>query len=102
MEQLRELLKKGHKVKALIRQSSVLDNLKNLDVETVELKVSSESKYLRKKYSLDKIPKELCVAVIIREDEIIIPNSYSEIIMDDELLIITKEEYIPIAEKLFQ
>ena len=33
---LRELLKKGHKVKALIRQSSVLDNLKNLDVETVE------------------------------------------------------------------
>ena len=30
---LRELLKKGHKVKALVRQSSVLDNLKNLDVE---------------------------------------------------------------------
>ncbi len=33
---LRELLKKGHKVKALVRQSSVLDNLKNLDVETVK------------------------------------------------------------------
>ena len=33
---LRELLKKGHKVKALVRQSSVLDNLKNLDVETVQ------------------------------------------------------------------
>ena len=33
---LRELLKKGHKVKALVRQSSVLDNLKNLDVEIVE------------------------------------------------------------------
>jgi len=32
---LRELLKKGHKVKALVRQSSVLDNLKNLDVEIV-------------------------------------------------------------------
>jgi len=31
----RELLKKGHKVKALVRQSSVLDNLKNLDVEIV-------------------------------------------------------------------
>ena len=33
---LRELLKKGHKVKALVRQSSVLDNLKNLDVEIIE------------------------------------------------------------------
>ena len=33
---LRELLKKGHKVKALVRQSSVLDNLRNLDVEIVE------------------------------------------------------------------
>ncbi len=32
---LRELLKKGHKVKALVRQSSVLDNLKNLDVDIV-------------------------------------------------------------------
>ena len=32
----RELLKKGHKVKALVRQSSVLDNLKNLDVEIVQ------------------------------------------------------------------
>ena len=31
----RELLKRGHKVKALVRQSSVLDNLKNLDVEIV-------------------------------------------------------------------
>ena len=26
----RELLKKGHKVKALVRQSSVLDNLKSV------------------------------------------------------------------------
>ena len=33
---LRELLKKGHKVKALVRSSSVLDNLKNLDVEIVQ------------------------------------------------------------------
>ena len=33
---LRKLLKKGHKVKALVRQSSILDNLKNLDVETVQ------------------------------------------------------------------
>ena len=33
---LRELLKKGHRVKALVRQSSVLDNLKNLDVEIVQ------------------------------------------------------------------
>ena len=32
---LRELLKKGHKVKALVRKSSVLDNLKNLDIEIV-------------------------------------------------------------------
>ena len=79
-----------------------ISRFEDLDVETVEIKVSSDSKYLRKKYSLDKIPKELCVAVIIREGEIIIPNSYSEIIMNDELLIITKEEYIPIAEKLFQ
>ena len=32
---LRELLKKEHQIKALVRQSSVLDNLKNLDVEIV-------------------------------------------------------------------
>ena len=33
---LRKLLKKGHKVKVLIRESSVLNNLKNLDIETVK------------------------------------------------------------------
>ena len=32
---LRELLKKEHQIKALVRRSSVLDNLKNLDVEIV-------------------------------------------------------------------
>ena len=33
---LRQLLKKGHKVKVLVRQSSILDNLNNLDVEIVK------------------------------------------------------------------
>ena len=32
---LRQLLKNGHKVKALVRKSSVLQNLKGLDVEIV-------------------------------------------------------------------
>ena len=41
---LRELLKKGHKVKALVRQSSILDNLKNLDVEVVYGDLKDKSK----------------------------------------------------------
>jgi trk system potassium uptake protein TrkA len=84
------------------QQELPISRFEDLDVDTIELKVSKECKYIRKKITIDKIPKELCVATIIRNDEYIIPTSYSEIIVDDELLIITKDENIILAEKLFQ
>ena len=48
---LRELLKKEHQIKALVRRSSVLDNLKNLDVEIVYGD-------LKDKYSLKRCLKD--------------------------------------------
>ena len=75
---------------------------KDIDVDTVELTVMPDCKFLRKRYLLDKIPESICLASIKRKGEIIIPNPHTEVQADDELLIFTTKETISKAENLFQ
>jgi len=84
------------------QQELSISRFEDLDVDAVEISLSPNCLYLRKRYILDQIPDELCVASISRNNEIIIPNNYTEIQSGDELLVIVKEENISKAEKLFQ
>ena len=84
------------------QQDLPVSRFEDLDVDAIELTVTPECKYLRKKYPIEKVPEELCIGAICRNNEMIIPNNFTEILAEDELLVITKEENISNAEKLFK
>jgi len=84
------------------QQDLPVSRFEDLDVDAIEITVKTGCKFLRKKYTIEQIPGELCIGAICRNNEIIIPNNHIEIYAEDELLLITKEENISIAEKLFQ
>lgn len=84
------------------QQDLPVSRFEDLDVDAIELTVTPECKYLRKKYSIEKVPEELCIGAICRNNEMIIPNNFTEILAEDELLVITKEENISNAENLFK
>lgn len=78
-----------------------VSRFEDIDVDTAELTVMHDCKFLRKRYLLDKIPESICLASIKRNGEIIIPNPHTELQTDDELLIFTTKETISKAENLF-
>ena len=84
------------------QQDLPVSRFEDLDVDAIELTVTPECKYLRKKYLIEQIPEELCIGAICRNNEMIIPNNFTEILTEDELLVITKEENISNAENLFK
>ena len=84
------------------QQDLPVSRFEDLDVDAIELTVTPECKYLRKKYLIEQIPEELCIGAICRNNEMIIPNNFTEILAEDELLVITKEENISNAENLFK
>jgi len=74
----------------------------DIDIDAIELSVSPDCKYIRKRYTLEQLPEEYCIGFISRNNELIIPNTHTEIRSGDELLIILKEENISKVERLFQ
>ena len=84
------------------QQDLPVSSFEDLNVDAIELSVVQECRYIRKKLTIDQIPEELCIGVICRNNEMIIPNNHTEIYAEDELLVITKEENISKVEKLFQ
>ena len=84
------------------QQDLPVSRFEDLDVDAIELTVTPECKYLRKKYLIEQVPEELCIGAICRNNEMIIPNKFTEILAEDELLVIIKEENISNAEKLFK
>jgi len=84
------------------QQDLPVSSFEDLNVDAIELSVVQECRYIRKKLTIDQIPEELCIGAICRNNKMIIPNNYTEIYAEDELLVITKDENISKAEKLFQ
>ena len=84
------------------QQDLPVSSFEDLNVDAIELSVMPECRYIRKKLTIDQIPEELCIGAISRNNEMIIPNNHTEIYAEDELLVITKDENISRAEKLFQ
>ena len=84
------------------QQDLPVTRFEDIDIDAIELTVSPDCKYLRKRYTLEQLSEEYCIGFITRNNELIIPNAHTEIRPGDELLVIVKEENISKAEKLFQ
>ena len=72
-----------------------------IDIESIEVKVSKDSKYINKKYAISDIPENISLGAIIRNGSIYIPDQHIEILPDDELLLFSKAKNIEKAESLF-
>jgi trk system potassium uptake protein TrkA len=83
------------------QKSVPVSRFEDIEIESVELTVSSNSKYLRKKYSIDKIPENVCLGIIIRDGKARIPDSHIELKVGDKLLFFSKPERVSKVEDLF-
>ena len=83
------------------QQSLPVCRFDEIDIESIEVKVSADSKYLNKKYSISDIPENISLGAIIRNGNINIPDQHIEILPNDELLLFSKAKNIEIAESLF-
>jgi len=72
-----------------------------IDIESVELKIKENSKFIDRNLSIKDLPDEICLSAIIRLDRVIIPRENTDLRIDDELLFFTKSEDIHKAEELF-
>ncbi|MBC8197111.1 MAG: Trk system potassium transporter TrkA [Candidatus Marinimicrobia bacterium] len=79
-----------------------ITRFEDLDTDCMEIRVRDDSKFIRKKYNLDKIPQDIVLGAIIRDDKVIVPNSKTNIHPEDELLLFTKPENLSTAERLFR
>ena len=83
------------------QQSVPVSRFEDIEIESVELTVSPDCKYLRKKYTLDKLPENVCLGIIIRDERARIPDSHIELKIGDKLLIFSKPERVSKVEELF-
>jgi len=83
------------------QQSLPVYRFDEIDIESVEIKVSKTSKYIQKKYSILDIPENIALGAIVRNDKIHIPDQHTEIQPGDELLLFSKAKNIELAENLF-
>ena len=73
----------------------------DVGVEAIDVVVDNSSRYIRKKMSINEISSNFSVAAIIRDGDVKIPNTMTEIKAMDELLIFAKPEHAKDAESLF-
>jgi len=83
------------------QKSVPVSRFEDIEIESVELTVSSNSKYLRKKYTIDKIPENVCLGIIVRDGKARIPDSHIELKVGDKLLFFSKPERVSKVEDLF-
>jgi len=79
-----------------------ITRFEDLDTDCMEIRVRDDSIFIRRKYSLDKIPEDIVLGAIIRDEKVIVPNSKTNIHPEDELILFTKPENLSTAERLFR
>ena len=73
----------------------------DVGVEAIDVIVDENSFYLKNQMQIEDIPSNFTVAAIIRNGQVKIPNTMTEIKFNDELLIFAKPEDAQEAENLF-
>ena len=84
------------------KEEIAISRFEDIDIDAIQIKVYDSCKYFIKNYTINDIPKYICLGAIIRVNQIIIPNFKTTIKINDELLLFLKQESINKAETLFQ
>ena len=83
------------------QQEIEISRFEDIDIDSIELNVTPNCKYLRKKYSINDLPDSICLGAVIRDSKVIIPNSQSKILENDKILVFLKPQYISKVENIF-
>ena len=83
------------------QQEIEISRFEDIDIDSIELNVTPNCKYLRKKYTIDDLPDSICLGAVIRDSKVIIPNSQSKILENDKILVFLKPQYISKVENIF-
>ena len=83
------------------QKSIPVSRFEDIEIESVELTVSPDCKYLRKKYTIEKIPENVCLSIIMRSGKARIPDSHIELKIGDKLLFFSKPKHVSKVEDLF-
>ena len=73
----------------------------DIEVEAVDIVVKTNSKYLKKGYTVSKIRERASLACIVRNGKYIVPDFRTEELENDELLIFAKPKNVSDIESLF-
>ena len=84
------------------QQEIEISRFEDIDVDSIEIEVLEDCRFLTKSHNISDLPENICLAAIIRQDNIIIPNLNTSIKVDDKLLIFLKPQSISKVENLFQ
>ena len=84
------------------QQEIDISRFEDIDIDSVEITVKENCKYISKNYNINDIPETLKLGAIIRGPKIIIPSINTKILINDKLLIFLKPEFIPKAENIFK
>ena len=84
------------------KEEIMISRFEDIDIDAIQLTVASGCKYFTKNYTINDIPESICLAAIIRQEDIIIPTLNTTLEYDDELLLFLKPDIITKAENLFQ
>ncbi|MBI72124.1 MAG: Trk system potassium transporter TrkA [Candidatus Marinimicrobia bacterium] len=83
------------------QQEIEISRFEDIDIDSIELNVMPNCKYLRRKYTINDIPDSICLGAVIRDSKVIIPNSQSKILENDKILVFLKPKYISKVENIF-
>ena len=83
------------------QESIPISTFEDADIDVVEFTITAESKFIKNGYTLSDIPENISLLAISRSNKIIIPKSEDLILPSDNILVLTKQEYIKQTEDLF-
>ena len=84
------------------QQEIEISRFEDIDIDSIEITVLDQCKYIQKNYKIDDLPQNICLGAIIRDGYIVIPRYDSKIEVNDKLLIFLKPDHISKIENLFQ
>ena len=83
------------------QESIPISTFENADIDVIEFSINKSSKFIKNSYKISDIPENISLLAIYRSNKIIIPKNDDLIQASDEILVLTKQEYIKETEELF-
>ena len=84
------------------KEEITISPFEEIHIDALEIKANDNCKYFSRQYKIDDIPKSMCLAAIVRNNNVIIPTFNTSLEPNDNLLIFLNQETISKAESLFK